>query len=160
VLVTSLYLGISDVLSRMYMENSTADGSLVSVMQPTHENIQFYGVDVNMQAYTEILLLSFSDNLLVTPISTFGGSAQAYGALSPWFIEHREQKNLSSCQYSQTVEVCNQYTGIHFDCKYDQELGNKLFTEVVPDMEDCPQIEFPYRSENEQGIRLRTTFHS
>ncbi|CAM6127852.1 unnamed protein product [Calypogeia fissa] len=162
VLVTSLYLSLHDVVRKMYVESPTVDGAEVNVVQLTHENRQEFGVDVDLQAYTEILLLSMMDDLVLAPVSTFGGSAQAYGALSPWFIEYRDETDteLPSCERSQTVEVCNQYTGKNFDCRYDPELGTKPFSAIVPGMEDCPQIEFPYLSEFEQGVRLRTTFLS
>jgi xyloglucan fucosyltransferase len=58
-------------------------GDSVKVTRLIHIGEQGFSADEDSMAMVEILLLSFVGELLVTPLSTSGGLAQAYGATRP-----------------------------------------------------------------------------
>lgn len=80
VLVTSLYQGLFDRLTKDFVRSPMSEA--VAVLQLTHEGDQYFGVEVDRQALVEILSLSLTDHLILTPLSTFGALAQGYGSLT------------------------------------------------------------------------------
>ncbi|KAL3696028.1 hypothetical protein R1sor_010104 [Riccia sorocarpa] len=121
VLIASLFLGLHDHLNDIYLRHeTTTTKEAVGLIQLTNEMIQGSGVEVDSQALVEIISLSMSDVLLVTPMSTFGGVAQAYGGLIPWFIEFAKPKGEpDQCERGLGIEPCFLGANIHYSCKYD-----------------------------------------
>ncbi|KAL3696673.1 hypothetical protein R1sor_010749 [Riccia sorocarpa] len=154
VFIASLFLGLKDHLSKMYVQSPTLTGETVGFVQISQGQSQHWSREEDMQALTEIILLSFSDQLLVTPVSTFGGLAEAYGGLTPWYIEYRENYLGPSCQRAQTVDVCNQFTYKKFACPREPDIHNKRFSDVVAYIKDCLAIDHP------QGIQVISDFVS
>ncbi|RCV20741.1 hypothetical protein SETIT_4G081600v2 [Setaria italica] len=87
VLVTSLKPWYHEKLKSMYWEHAAANGEVVSVHQPSHEEFQRFGVrSHDAKAWAEIYLLSLADALVTTSQSTFGYVAQGLGGLRPWVM--------------------------------------------------------------------------
>lgn len=111
----------------------------------------------DIQAFVEIMLLSLSDQLLVTPSSTFGSIAQGYGALVPWFIETRgdeEGRVYKSCERAQSIDICHQYTETVYECPHDPSMDTKPIFDNEPSLKKCLAID------HESGIQLISTFQS
>lgn len=98
VFVTSLHTALSEELLKMYENHRTVTGDTVKVTQLTTRGKQGFSADEDNMAMGEILLLSFVDELLRTPLSTFGGLPLAYGAIRPWFVDVK--KNDRSCAWT------------------------------------------------------------
>ena len=156
VFIASLYDGLLKHLKSMYnpstsagsdddddhhLLESTSVATPVRVVQLTHGEKQKSGLDEDRGALVEILLLSFSDDLFVTPSSTFGGIAQVYGGLIPWFIDYDPSSN-NSCFRGQTVDICFSRSLEMFTCPYDTHSFNgKRLADVMPYIKECPAIE-------------------
>lgn len=154
VFVASLFEGVKKNLSATFGRYPTATGERVEVVQLSSEGEQKYGVEIFQEALAEIVTLSFSDHLMVTPQSTFSGVAQGYGGLVSWFIEFREeglQPSAPPCTRGQSVDVCFQvpydYT---FRCPYDA-VNNFEISRVYPDIQRCLDADTP-------GLQLITQF--
>ncbi|KAG0591145.1 hypothetical protein KC19_1G153400 [Ceratodon purpureus] len=146
VFVASLFEGVKNNLTATFGRYPTANGERVEVVQLSNEGEQKYGVEIFQEALAEIITLSFSDYLFVTPQSTFSGCAQGYGGLVPWFIEFREDipKSSPPCTRGQTIDVCFQvpldYT---FRCPYDAAVNNYDISRVFPDIQRCLEGDTP-----------------
>ncbi|CAK9878401.1 unnamed protein product [Sphagnum jensenii] len=87
VLVTLLHTALYEDLPQHYLKHDTVTGDVVQESQISHQGEQSFNASRDAQALVEILQLSFVDDLIATPFSTFGRLAQAYGVLQPWFFE-------------------------------------------------------------------------
>lgn len=155
IFVASLFTGFADFANEQYIPNPKLNGEEVRIVQLSHEMSQTYGLEVDRQSLTEIMMLSFCDDLLVTPLSTFGGLAQAYGNLVPWIVEFRQDDSASSsswppCQRGQTVDVCYQEADPVYSCPYDRSVDKKRVSDVVPYVQKCLEIDAIY------GLQLLT----
>lgn len=139
VFVTSLHTALSEELLRMYDKQETTTGETVMVTQLTHRGKQGFGSDDDVMAMIEILLLSFVDKLLITPLSTFGGLAQAYGAIIPWFVEMK--KNSVSCTRAQTPDLCYQMAYAYYDCPHERNIHRGKIQKTVPYIRQCLSVE-------------------
>ncbi|KAG6543810.1 hypothetical protein Mapa_014650 [Marchantia paleacea] len=144
VFIASLLPDVHDYLNQKYLRQKTLGAIGVGLVQLTHESSQRTGIEVDSEALVEILCLSFSDHILVTPQSTFGGVAQAYGALKPWFINYDRDPSITpsvNCQRGQSVDVCFQRGPRGYDCKHDAGLkGHNLFDDL-PYIQPCLDID-------------------
>jgi xyloglucan fucosyltransferase len=87
VLVASLYPEYGEDLRTMYLRKQTVTGEVVEVYQASHEEHQKYGDNMhNLKAWVDMYLLSLSDVLVTTSLSTFGYVAQGLGNLRPWLL--------------------------------------------------------------------------
>ncbi len=86
-LVTLLHTALYEDLPQHYLKHDTVTGDVVRESKISHQGEQSFIASRNAQALVEILQLSFVDDLIATPFSTFGRLAQAYGVLKPWFFE-------------------------------------------------------------------------
>ncbi|BBN16561.1 xyloglucan fucosyltransferase [Marchantia polymorpha subsp. ruderalis] len=136
VFIACLYTGLHDHLTRLYLRHPSAGGESVALVQVTHEDRQEFGVEVDRQALAEVVCLSFSDDLFVTPISTYGGLAQAYGALKPWFLEIRPRAN-QTCTRGVSVDICYQGGLQKYACPYDAAVDGQPISGVVPYLQKC-----------------------
>ncbi|KAL2611297.1 hypothetical protein R1flu_022989 [Riccia fluitans] len=150
VLIASLYLDLNDHLSEIYLRHQTLTGESVGLVQLTHDDEQRWGLEPDTQALVEIILLSLSDTILVTPRSTFGGVAQAYGALRPYIIEHSGQEG-GSCVHSDSADTCFQEVATNFTCPHDSSLDGKEVSDVVPYIQKCMTVD------SFNGLHLITT---
>lgn len=147
IFVASLTSDLQGHLRGVY-NRSTSSFPNLHFQQLSSEKEQRFGPDVYDQVLVEVLWLSLSHTLLISGKSTFGGLAQAYGALTPWFIESRDEVT-TPCQYAQTVDTCYQIPEKGYRCPYDsKEEMWKSIGEVVPYIKDCLAIDA------EQGLQL------
>ncbi|KAG6552343.1 hypothetical protein Mapa_006197 [Marchantia paleacea] len=145
VLIGSLFLGLHDHLNDIYLRHEmTTTKEAVGIIQLTHELIQGDGVEVDTQALVEIISLSMSDVLLITPMSTFGGVIHAYGGLIPWFIEFGPEEDPAVvCERGKGIEPCYMGASQYYECKYD-DAGQQKISDVVPYLKDCLAIDVGY----------------
>lgn len=140
VFVASLHRALSEELLERYTKHETRNGNIVRVAQLTNRETQQFSVNEDNIAMVEIILLSLVDDLLVTPLSTFGGLAQAYGAIVPWFVEVKSRWG-SSCVRAQTVDICYQKAKSRYNCRHDSDAASKAIQDVVPYIRTCLPIE-------------------
>ncbi|CAM6127783.1 unnamed protein product [Calypogeia fissa] len=119
VFIASLHSELHDHLSEFYLRRPTVTGETVGVVQITIRQEQRTGTEEDTEALVEMLLLSVSDNLMVTPTSTFGGVGQAYGGLTPWIMRSTPESDGVDCERSQTVDPCQQSSAFGYDCHFD-----------------------------------------
>lgn len=154
IFITSLYQSLADRLSRDYVLTTTESDDPVGVVQLTHEETQNFGVEVDKHALVEILCLSLTDNLVLTPQSTFGALAQGYGGLVPWFIDLRPETQ-TPCVRAQSAETCFQLPATKlYTCPHDVDVNGQFMTDVVSYLTDCNSVEKPFLHMN--GIQLAT----
>lgn len=155
VFIGSLFEGLKTFLIDTYLRNPTTTGDAVAVVQLSHQGEQRFGIKIDQEALAEVLVLSFSDYLFVTPISTFSGISQAYGGLRPWFIDFRETDNAGACTRAQTVDVCFQVPKTSdFTCPYDPAVNGKSIPDVYPDIQKCLDVDVS--SDVRWGMQLIT----
>ncbi|KAI4355838.1 hypothetical protein L6164_004573 [Bauhinia variegata] len=119
VLLASLYRVYGDNLRTMYLSEPTVTGEMIGVCQPSHEEHQkFHDNRHNMMAWTEIYLLSMSDTLVTTSLSTFGYVAQGLGGLKPWLLYRivGNETHNPACERDISMEPC-----FHIPPKYNCE---------------------------------------
>ncbi|XP_024392232.1 probable fucosyltransferase 8 isoform X1 [Physcomitrium patens] len=145
VFVASLFDGVKNNLSDTFATYPTETGEHVEVFQFSHEGLQKFGVKIFQDALAEIITLSYSDYLFVTPQSTFSGVAQAYGGLIPWFIGFRDElETRPPCTRGQTVDTCFQVPLDYvFQCRYDSAVHRKEISTVYPDIQKCLEADTP-----------------
>uniref|UniRef100_A0A8R7QYE1 Fucosyltransferase n=2 Tax=Triticum urartu TaxID=4572 RepID=A0A8R7QYE1_TRIUA len=87
VLITSLQADYYDRIKSTYYEHAARGGGMVGVFQPTHEEQQIMGQrSHNQKVLAEIYLLSFSNVLLTTGVSTFGYMSSSLAGLRPTML--------------------------------------------------------------------------
>lgn len=153
VLISSVFLGLKDHLSWMYERSPSSTGVAVGVVQMSQSETEEFSVEADVEAFKEALLLSFSDQLLITPKSTLGSVAHAYGALVPWFVDVRQNgwfTKYGTCQQGKTIEVCNHFTEKKYSCLSDSSVDGKFMADVVPYLKNC------VTTDHEDGIQLIT----
>lgn len=140
--VTSLTTTLHNHLWKTYIHrNTSSDDANIQLMQLSNEGMQRDGPkEVYVRALLEVIHLSLSQTLLVTPRSTFGGLAQAYGALRPWFIETREDA-IVPCIRAQTVDVCYQIPDVDYKCPYEPGIDMKHIMDFVPYIKYCLDVD-------------------
>ncbi|CAK9864392.1 unnamed protein product [Sphagnum jensenii] len=152
VFIASLYDSFEKSLSSDYLQNPPGNGEEVTVVQLSNRHDQGYSVEEDVQALTEIILLSLSDDIIITPMSTFGLVAQGYGALRPWFMGMEFYEGpYPPCTEGQTTEGCYHVPEKILSCPYDPELHDKSILEIVPYVKDCLPADWP------GGIQLITS---
>ncbi|CAO2042477.1 unnamed protein product [Urochloa humidicola] len=121
VLVVSLHGEYSEKLRDLYKNNgstsTTHSREAVSVYQPTHLGAQRSGVqEHNQKALAEMVLLSFSDAVVTTAVSTFGYVGQGLAGLRPWVLMSPVDGKApdTPCRHAATIEPC-----FHAPPKYD-----------------------------------------
>jgi xyloglucan fucosyltransferase len=122
VYIASLYTELKNHMSELYLKQPTVTGEAVSLVQITNRQWQASGEEEDRQALVEILLLSVSDMVLVTPVSTFGGMAHVYGGLVPWFIRSFDDDWAAPCEQGQTTDTCEQTGSLGYQCPNDPSI--------------------------------------
>ncbi|KAI5387256.1 hypothetical protein KIW84_073411, partial [Lathyrus oleraceus] len=109
VLVASLNPQYGENLKTMYMNKSTVSGEVIEIFQPSHEDQQkFNDNEHNMKAWVDMYLLSLSDVLVTTSLSTFGYVAQGLGNLRPWLLYKlvNNETHYPACEREFSMEPC------------------------------------------------------
>ncbi|XP_058735366.1 fucosyltransferase 2-like [Vicia villosa] len=118
VLVASLNPQYGENLKTMYMNKSTTvTGQVIEFFQPSHEEQQkFYDNEHNMKAWVDMYLLSLSDILVTTSLSTFGYVAQGLGNLRPWILYKvvTNKTHYPACEREFSMEPCYHSPPKHF----------------------------------------------
>ncbi|TMW86807.1 hypothetical protein EJD97_020862 [Solanum chilense] len=140
VLITSLSPGYSEEIRKMYWENPTVRGDLVSVYQPSQEEYQQSENLLHEQkALAEMYLLSLSDKLVTSAWSTFGYVAQGLGGLKPWILykpnENRTAHN-PPCVRAASFEPCF-HAPPNYDCKMKTPTDA---SKIVPHVRHCEDM--------------------
>ncbi|KAF7107505.1 hypothetical protein CFC21_108122 [Triticum aestivum] len=134
VLITSLKAWYYDKMKGAYWERATANGEVVVVDQPSHEETQRYHVRSHeRKAWAEVYLLSTADTLVTTAESTFGYVAQGLGGMRPWVLRMGMINTTVSwpCSRDMSMEPCYHVPPV-YDCKRRQDAGK-----IVPHVRHC-----------------------
>lgn len=140
IFIASLTSDLQMHLQGFYQRNTESRYTKISFQQLSSEKVQRFGIEVYQEALVEILWLSFSHTLLVSPSSTFGGLGEAYGALTSWFIEMRDDV-MTPCQRGQTPDGCFQTPDHSYRCPYETERLGKSIFDFVPYIKPCMEID-------------------
>ncbi|OIW11958.1 hypothetical protein TanjilG_02165 [Lupinus angustifolius] len=136
ILVTSLSPNYGENLRAMYQNKQSISGEVIEVYQPSHEEKQKFGDNMhNMKAWTEMYLLSLSDILVTSSLSTFGYVAQGFGGLKPWILvkPHKKKPNSAACKQDFSSEPCFHYPPMH-ECNGKFQ---KHFSSSFPYLWEC-----------------------
>ncbi|TVU00504.1 hypothetical protein EJB05_54069, partial [Eragrostis curvula] len=140
VLITCLSSWYHDSIREMYWKSASAVGEVVSVHQPSHEGKQqWHHGGHDMKALAEIYLLSLTDKIVTSGLSTFGYVAHALGGLTPYitFKILDEKVPNPPCTKAMSMEPCA-FTVQHFDCTkkdYKHDLPPR-----TPNMRTCEDV--------------------
>jgi xyloglucan fucosyltransferase len=141
IFIASLTSDLQEHLRGFYERSAEFEHTKISFQQLSSEKEQRFGLEVYQQVLVEVLRLSFSHTLLLSPASTFGGLGQAYGALTSWFIETRDDVR-TPCQRGQTSDACFQTPDHSYRCPYETERTvGKSIIDIVPYIKPCLQID-------------------
>ncbi|KAJ1410023.1 Xyloglucan fucosyltransferase [Sesbania bispinosa] len=141
VLVASLYAEHGEILQTKYLKKQSATGEVIEVYQPSHERRQKYNDNKhNMKAWTEMYLLSLSDVLVTTSLSTFGYVAQGLGNLRPWLLYKltNNETHFPACERDFSLEPCYHTPPKH----YCNGKPIKDFASSFPYMRECKDFRF------------------
>ncbi|GJN29318.1 hypothetical protein PR202_gb17536 [Eleusine coracana subsp. coracana] len=138
VIVTSLKSCYSDELKRVYWEHATATGEAVSVNQPSHEEYQRSGATSHeSKAWAEMYLLSLTDVLVTSSMSTFGYVAQGLGGVRPWLLYKPANSSAPAdppCGRDVSMEPCY-FKPLSYDCRRQKQWVDP--STVVPHVQGC-----------------------
>ncbi|XP_068479557.1 probable fucosyltransferase 7 [Phaseolus vulgaris] len=141
VLVASLYEEYGDSLRRMYQKKPKGSGESIEVYQPSHERKQIFNDGKhNLKAWMEMYLLSLSDVLVTTSLSTFGYVAQGLGNLKPWLLYRivRNETHFPACEQDFSMEPCYHDPPKH----YCEGKPLKDFASSFPSLKECKDFSF------------------
>ncbi|KAJ1287505.1 hypothetical protein BS78_02G015100 [Paspalum vaginatum] len=108
ILIASLYADCYERMRSRYYEHAAR--AAVGVFQPTHEERQATdSLAHNRKALAEIYLLSFSEELLITGLPTFGYVASSLAGVRPTILLTPADHNVSAtpCRRAVFMEPCN-----------------------------------------------------
>ena len=112
ILVASLYPDYYERLRARYYEHAAAKsgGGWVGVFQPTHEGRQATAsLAHNQRALAEVYLLSFSEALLTSGLSTFGYVSSSLAGVRPTILltAFHHKVPATPCRRAVSMEPCN-----------------------------------------------------
>jgi xyloglucan fucosyltransferase len=112
IMIASLYADYYERLRARYYEHAAAsDGGVwVGVFQPTHEERQATeNLAHNQRALAEVYLLSFSEDLLTSGMSTFGYVSSSLAGVRPTILltAHGHKVPKPPCRRAVSMEPCN-----------------------------------------------------
>ncbi|XP_068479669.1 putative fucosyltransferase 10 isoform X1 [Phaseolus vulgaris] len=147
VLVASLHGEYGENLRAMYLKKHTVSGEVIQVYQSSHEEHQkSYDNKHNMKAWIDMYLLSLSDKLVTTSLSTFGYVAQGLGNLKPWLLYRliNNETGFPSCEKDFSSEPCYHVPPKHY-CN-----GNPMkdFVSSFPYLRECKDFRFGVKMVN------------
>ncbi|KAJ9709359.1 hypothetical protein PVL29_001029 [Vitis rotundifolia] len=139
VLMTSLNSGYSDAVRNMYWEQSAMSGEVVSVYQPSHEEVQQSEKQGhNRKAWAEMYLLSTTEALITSAWSTFGYVAQGLGGVTPWILYKPQNRTAPDppCGRAMSMEPCF-HAPPFYDCKAKTGVDTGA---LVPHVRHCEDM--------------------
>ncbi|XP_060178957.1 galactoside 2-alpha-L-fucosyltransferase-like [Lycium barbarum] len=140
VLITSLSSGYSEEFQKMYWENPTVIGEIVSFYQPSQEEYQqSKNLMHERKALAEMYLLSLSDKLVTSGWSTFGYVAQGLGGLKPWILYKANQNRTAHnppCVRAASLEP-SFHAPPYYDCKMKTSTDT---SKIVPHVRHCEDV--------------------
>ncbi|GJP66600.1 hypothetical protein CLOP_g23515 [Closterium sp. NIES-67] len=106
VLLTSLSQHHMDYLHEAFATHETVDGTVVALHSEGHEGLESAKQRQHEKAFLEMWLLSFSDELLVSDMSSFGYIASGLSGINPYSLNigFRTAENLN--WYTNRRPVC------------------------------------------------------
>ncbi|AQL01158.1 galactoside 2-alpha-L-fucosyltransferase isoform X1 [Zea mays] len=141
VLVTSLKSWYYEKLKSMYWEHAAATGEAVSVHQPSHEEYQRSGARSHEhKAWAEMYLLSLTDVLVTTGVSTFGYVAQGLAGVRPWVLYKSTNSSAvpdPPCGWDVSMEPCF-HKPPSYDCRLKQWTAD--ISKDVPYIQHCHDL--------------------
>ncbi|CAN6241569.1 unnamed protein product [Urochloa humidicola] len=141
VVVVSLHGEYSERLRDLYHERGTVAGEAVSVFQPTHLGEQHIGDrEQNQKALAEMVLLSFSDVVVTTGVSTFGYVIQGLAGLRPWVLmrpDHGKPPE-TPCRLAPSIEPCF-HRPPNYDCRAKARSDTGRTVQHIRRCEDFPE---------------------
>uniref|UniRef100_A0ACD5TD70 Uncharacterized protein n=1 Tax=Avena sativa TaxID=4498 RepID=A0ACD5TD70_AVESA len=144
VLITGLNGWYHDRIRDMYWRSPSADGGLVSVHQPSHEEVQhFFRTMHDKKALAEMYLLSMTGKIVTSGWSTFGYVGSALGGLTPYIMTKpgRKQEKVPDppCRRAMSMEPCN-HGPAYFECTR-KEIHKIIDTgKLVPHVRACEDM--------------------
>ncbi|MCO5599129.1 hypothetical protein L7F22_053229 [Adiantum nelumboides] len=140
-LVTSLLPDYSEQFKELYADHPTESGEVVSVHQPSHEvhqNTQAHRH--NLKGWAEMCLLSFSNKLITSPMSTFGYVAQGLAGIKPWILTAVEDGEApsSACSQLSSMDPCF-HAPPYYNC--DVSKGDDT-SKILPYVKHCEDVEW------------------
>lgn len=140
VLLVSLKPEYYDKFHGTYYANATANGEVVTVYQPSHEQDQHTEArSHNERALAEIFLLSYCDTLVTTSWSTFGYVAHALAGVRPWIVTPNDwsgRKADTACVRAASVEPCL-HSQLFLECRSGKNLDAVAQLPFVRHCEDA-----------------------
>ncbi|KAL2338221.1 hypothetical protein Fmac_012667 [Flemingia macrophylla] len=143
VLVASLSPEYGDNLRTMYLNKTTVSGEVIQVYQPSQEGHQKFNDNKhNMKAWMDMYLLSLSDVLVTTSLSTFGYVAQGLGNLKPWLLYRilSNESHFPACERDFSSEPCYHVPPSHY-CS-GMAMPVKEFHSTFPYFRECKDFYF------------------
>uniref|UniRef100_A0ACD5XSS0 Uncharacterized protein n=1 Tax=Avena sativa TaxID=4498 RepID=A0ACD5XSS0_AVESA len=134
VLITSLQAWFYDNMKGMYWERATANGEVVVFDQPSHEEVQRYGVKSHeYKAWAEMYLLSMADALVTSGESTFGYVAQGLSGMRAWVLDMGKANSTVGwpCSRDMSMEPCY-HVPPTYGCKRREDAGK-----IEPHVRHC-----------------------
>jgi xyloglucan fucosyltransferase len=119
-LVVSLHADYYERIRWTYYEHAAKGGGRVGVFQPSHEERQTMGQrSHNQKALAEIYLLSFSDVLLTTGMSTFGYMSSSLAGLrsTMLMVANGHKVPETPCVRAVSMEPCSHLMNFNVKCK-------------------------------------------
>ncbi|ONM15859.1 Galactoside 2-alpha-L-fucosyltransferase [Zea mays] len=141
VLVASLHGEYSEKLRGLYHEHGPSGGEVVSVYQPTQLGWQQSGEQQhNQMALAEMVLLSFSDAVVTTAVSTFGYVGQGLAGLRPWVLMSPADGKAPEppCRRAATIEPCF-HAPPNYNCRAKANGDAGRIVRHIRHCEDFPQ---------------------
>ncbi|KAL5055276.1 hypothetical protein RYX36_035958 [Vicia faba] len=123
------------------MNKSILTGEVTENFQPSHEDQQkFNDNEHNMKAWFDMYLLSLSDVLVTTSLSTFGYVAQGLGNLRPWLLYKlvNNKTYYPDCEREFSMEPCYHSPPKH----YCSGKSIKYFASSFLYMRECKDFGF------------------
>lgn len=168
VFITSLNIRHVEFVRSWYLDNPTEDGSLVHVWSGTHSGVELTTSqdativrDASLEALCEIFLLSFTDTLLTSNMSTFGYVAAGLSGIAPFQVDNQrssqrvENADKPKCTRARTSEACHLCPPCRSTCVAESSMltqcpewqwGILLLTTPLEGTQSSPANTSPYSS--------------
>ncbi|CAM0954982.1 unnamed protein product [Alopecurus aequalis] len=142
VLMTSLNGWYHDSIRELYWRSASANGQVVSVHQPSHEEHELTGDAAHdMKALAEMYLLSMTDKIVTSGWSTFGYVGAALGGLTPYIMMRPVHLVVpdQACKRAMSMEPCA-LGPAYFECTR-KEYDIVFHTDnMVPHVKACEDV--------------------
>lgn len=142
VLMTALTAQYHHDIREKFLANANVRGDIVTVLSPSSEGVQQTGdVEHDKKALSDIWLLSFMDDIVASPQSTFGYVAHGLAGITPYvFLRwgYEDYARYDGCARTNVVGPCYLDTPHDQECPLDPpgtRIGDPNAT--VPEVQNC-----------------------